>query len=161
MDRYHTRHPERELTAEEINQVIAGQRMMTLAMCKDNEPYLVSVNFAYDLHRNCFYFHCSKTGKKMEYLKANPVVWGQILEDKGYTQGECEHHYRTVQFKGIATVLEDDLDVREALVYLIDQQEDDPDPVKKRNIETGKYKKAAMVRVDVEGFTGKTDKKRN
>ncbi len=155
MDKYHQRHPDKELNSEQINQVIAGSRLMTLAFSKDGEPYLATVNFAYDLHKNCFYFHCSKVGKKMEYMKENPAVWGQILEDNGYVQGECQHVYRTVQFKGKATELTDDLDIKEALIYLINQQEDDPDPVKKKNIETGKYKSAAMVRIDVKGFTGK------
>jgi len=155
MDEYHQRRPDQVLDSKAINGIIAKNRLMTIAVSKDNEPYLFTVNFAYDLHRNCFYFHCSKVGKKMEYMKANPVVWGQIMEDKGYVQGDCKHHYRTVQFKGTAIVLEDELDIKEALTYLIDQQEDDPDPMKKRNIEGGEYKKVSMVRIDVEGFTGK------
>ncbi len=140
---------------EEIEQVLADARLMTLAMCKEGAPYLVTVNFAYDQGRNCFYFHCAKSGKKMDYLGNNPAVWGQILEDGGYVQGQCEHRYLCVHFKGRATILEDDEAIREAMVCLIEQQEDDPNPVKKRNIETGEYAGAAMVRIDVEAFTGK------
>jgi len=106
-------------------------------------------------HPECFYFHCSKSGKKIDYLRSNPVVWGQIIEDGGYVEGECEHRYLCVHFKGRATILEDDEDVKKALVLLIDQQEDDPDPVKKRNIETGEYTGVIMVRIDVDGFSGK------
>ncbi len=140
---------------EEISSVISDARLMTLAMCKDDEPYLVTVNFVFDPGEKCFFFHCAKTGKKIDYLRSNPVVWGQIMEDGGYVQGECVHRYRSVHFKGSVTILDDDGDIKKALTYLIEKQEKDPDPVKKRNIETGKYTGTMMVRIDVEGFSGK------
>jgi len=149
------RHPDKVMGPEDIVNVIKAGRLMTVAMSKDDVPYLVTVNFAFDGEKQCFYFHCSKSGKKIDYLRSNPVVWGQIIEDGGYVQGECEHRYLCVHFKGRATILEDDEDVKKALVLLIDQQEDDPDPVKKRNIETGEYTGVIMVRIDVDGFSGK------
>jgi nitroimidazol reductase NimA-like FMN-containing flavoprotein (pyridoxamine 5'-phosphate oxidase superfamily) len=149
------RHPDKEMDHNEIVDVIGKGRLMTVAMSKDDEPYLVTANYAFDEKEECFYFHCAKSGKKIDYLRGNPAVWGQVMEDGGYVQGECEHKYRSVHFKGTASILDEEAGVKNALVFLIEQQEDDPNPVKKRNIETGKFTGAIMVRIDVDGFTGK------
>jgi nitroimidazol reductase NimA-like FMN-containing flavoprotein (pyridoxamine 5'-phosphate oxidase superfamily) len=39
----------------------------TLALCKDNTPYALALNFAY--LDDCFYFHGSKKGKKQEFIQ--------------------------------------------------------------------------------------------
>jgi len=72
---------------------------VTIAMCKDNHPYLVTLNHGYDEENNCIYFHCAKEGKKLDYLKANDTVWGQAFLDYGY-EGDCTQHYATVMFQG-------------------------------------------------------------
>ncbi len=103
MDTYHLRRSEKEITdPDQILAIIRGQKYMTLAKCKDNVLYLVTVNYGYDEARNCFYFHCARKVKKQDYLAANPMVWGQIVEDAGYQDGKCDHAFRTVQFQGCA-----------------------------------------------------------
>ena len=103
INKYHTRHPEKEITDHsEILRIVKSQKFMTIAMSKDNEPYLVTVNHAFDEEKNCFYFHCSKTGKKADFIHSNTKVWGQILEDNGYLVRQCDHAYRSVHFTGLA-----------------------------------------------------------
>jgi len=156
MTEYHTRHPEKAIEdQDEIISVIDSQRLLTIAMSVDDEPYLVTVNYGYDPEERCFYFHCATNGKKIDYLKANPVVWCQIMEDRGYVQTECEHHFRTVQFRGEAEVLTDFDEIRKALALLIEQQEDEPDPVKERLLAKVKPGKLSMVRIRAGEFSGK------
>lgn len=156
MEKYHNRRPEKAIKDhQEILQVIREQKFLTFALCKDNEPYIVTVNYAYDEAQNCFYFHAAKVGKKLDYLQANPVVWGQILEDQGYLQGECNHAYRTVQFKGVAELVTTLDEQRKALHMMIDRLEDSPEPMKKQFIEENAFKNVAIYRITVEGFTGK------
>ncbi len=156
--KYHMRKKEKEITdREEILEVIKGQRFLTLAMSMDDQPYTVPVNYAFDETKDTFYFHCAGVGKKMDVLKANPNVWGQIIEDNGYKMGDCDHAYRCIMFKGKATVIEDKGVLIHALGLLIDQQEDDPAPMKKRNIESGNLKNVHLVKVEVEFFTGKAN----
>jgi uncharacterized protein len=153
---YHQRRPEKVIADEqEMLEIIDGQAVMTLAMCKDYEPYLVTVNYGYERDRRCFYFHCARVGKKMDYLKANPVVWGQVLEDNGYLDGECNHAFRTVQFRGRATLLHSDDEKRHALDVMIDHLESDPATVKERFEKPDAMAKVMLVRVDVEEMTGK------
>jgi hypothetical protein len=140
---------------EELLEIIQGQKYMTLALCSGQEPYLVSVNYGYDVEENCFYFHCAKEGRKIDYLKANPVVYGQILEDNGYLAGECDHAARTVQFRARASFLESAEAKRRALTLMIDQLEPEPEPVKARSLKAPRIAGVVIVSLQVETLTGK------
>jgi hypothetical protein len=156
MATYHQRRPEKTITDEvELLEIIDGQGFMTLAMCKDNEPYLVTVNYGYEPDKRCFYFHCARQGKKMDFMQANPVLWGQIVEDNGYIDGECDHAFRSVEFRGRVTRLEGDDARRHAIGVMIDHLESDPAEVKKRFDKPEALAKAVVMRVDVEQMTGK------
>ncbi len=156
MTEYHTRHPEKTIEDEaEILEVIDSQRLLTMAMSSDDEPYLVTVNYAFDPDTREFYFHCATSGKKIDIIRANPSVWCQITEDRGYVQTECEHHFRTVHFPGEATVIEDIDEIRRTISMLIHQQEDEPDPVRERLLAKVKPGKLYMVRIKAGEFSGK------
>lgn len=158
MENYHLRHPNKAIeNIDEIYDVIASQRYLTLAMSRNDEPYLVTVNFAFDKETECFYFHCAKKGRKLEYLRGNPNVWGQVLEDLGYVEGHCDHNYRTVMFRGTAEILEDLEETRHAMGLLIESQEADPSIMRKKHIETGTFDRAHMVRIRALSFTGKVN----
>jgi hypothetical protein len=155
-EKYHLRHPEKAIEDEkEINEVISGTKFMTIAMCRDNEPYIASLNFAYDPVRKSLYFHCSPSGKKVDYLRANPSVWGIIVEDNGYVQGACDHSYRSVQFRGRARFLTGGEEKVEALSLLIDRLDAEPEKMKKRLLVPGRTDKVAVCRIEVDYFTGK------
>ncbi len=53
-----------------IENVLIEAEYGTLALCADNKPYSVPINFVYV--DEIFYFHGSKSGKKIEYIKSNP-----------------------------------------------------------------------------------------
>ena len=116
MTDYHFHHPEKMFTDRaELLEIIGGQRLMTLAMAVDGQPYLITVNYGFDAEANCFYFHCAPEGKKLDYLRANPNVWGQVVENRGYVTGKCDHAYRSVHFAGQVDFLEDEEEKRAAL----------------------------------------------
>ena len=116
MTDYHFHHPEKMFTDRaELLEIIGGQRLMTLAMAVDGQPYLITVNYGFDAEANCFYFHCAPEGKKLDYLRANPNVWGQVVENRGYVTGKCDHAYRSVHFAGRVDFLETEEEKRAAL----------------------------------------------
>jgi nitroimidazol reductase NimA-like FMN-containing flavoprotein (pyridoxamine 5'-phosphate oxidase superfamily) len=153
---YHLLRAERAITSpDELLEIIAGQKHMTLALCRGGEPYLVTVNYGYDPRERCFYFHCAPQGKKVDYLRANPTVWGQVLDDRGYLAGRCDHAYRTVQFCGRAELVEDIEDKRRALAMMIERLEPDPEPVKRRFLSEKRVRQVGIVRVRVLEMSGK------
>ncbi len=160
MPPYHQRKTDQIIDDEAaIEAVIERGQHMTLAMARDGEPYLSTVNYGYDPDQRRFYFHCALKGKKADFLRANGTVWGQILEDRGYLPGRCLHNYVTVQFRGQATFEEDAAGKRDALHRMIDQLEPDPEPLKKRFVTDKSVRGVAVVRVDVEMFSAKRGKK--
>jgi hypothetical protein len=156
MERYHMRRKDKVIEdPSEMKRVLLSQKHVTLALCKDGEPYLVTMNHGYDEGQNCLYFHCADKGKKLDVLRANPRVWGQALEDLGYRDGLCDHGYRTVQFEGTAEFVTDMDEKRHALEVMIDQLEPDPGPVKARTLEPARIKAVGILRVRLVAMTGK------
>lgn len=159
MPHYHQRRPKQTLTDTAVIDAIIGRsEHLTMAMARDGEPYLATVNHGYDAEQRCFFFHCSVKGKKADILRANPRIWGQILEDLGYRDGRCLHDYRTVQFAGTVTFVEDPDEKRRALHLMIDQLESDPERVKARFVTDKSVKGVGIGRIDVEAFTAKAGK---
>jgi len=155
MKRFHARRKDKEIDSlEELWDVLRSQKYMTVACSKDNQPYLFTVNYAFDHSKNSLYFHCAPEGKKMEYLASNPLVWGQVIEDRGYLYGKCDHNYRSVHFQGVVQVVQEEKEKMEALHLLIDQQELDPEPVK-RNLTPKQIENTAIVKILIIGISGK------
>ncbi|MHA2272932.1 MAG: pyridoxamine 5'-phosphate oxidase family protein [Candidatus Hodarchaeales archaeon] len=156
LTQYHLRRSEKAITEKtELVEIIHSQKFMTLALSRKNEPYLVTVNYAYNDDEKCFYFHCAMEGKKIDYLKDNPMVWGQILDDRGYLEGECDHAFRCVHFKGHVEFLTTDEEKRAALYRLIEQQEQNPELRKDQLDKTESLTTVGVVRVHIKAMTGK------
>jgi nitroimidazol reductase NimA-like FMN-containing flavoprotein (pyridoxamine 5'-phosphate oxidase superfamily) len=106
--KYHMLRNDKEITDEEaLKKILKTAQYVTLAMVKDNEPYLVSLSHCYDEEKHCIYIHSAKKGKKLDFMRANPVVWGQALLDHGYVETECTHNYASVMFSGKVSFIED------------------------------------------------------
>ena len=86
------RRKEKKIESEdEMIAIIESAKYVTIAMSVKDEPYLATLSHGYDREKNCIYFHCAQEGKKVDILKENNVVWGQALEDHGYTEGACAY----------------------------------------------------------------------
>jgi hypothetical protein len=137
-----------------LERILKTTQYITVAMTKDNEPYLVSLSHGYDDKQHCIYFHCAKEGKKLDYLQANPTVWGQALIDEGYCQGECDHRYATVMFKGNVTFIEDREQKWRALSAMTRQLDENAEELIYRREQEG-VDSAIIGRIDIEYMTGK------
>lgn len=156
MESYHIRRREKAITDQrEMDEILAGQMYMTVAMCKDGEPYLVPLNYAYDASGKFFTFHCAATGKKMDFLRANPRVWGQVVEDSGYIAGECDHAFRCVMFSGNVEFVEDIGEKRKALYAMVQHAEKALDDERRAFIAESRLLKVAVGRIIVAEMSGK------
>lgn len=154
--RYHVRDSERAVESrEDMLGIIARGKHMTISMVDDGHPYLVSLNYSFDGDRSLLYFHCAREGRKLDALKANPEVWGQVMEDLGCLAGRCDYGYRTVMFWGKASVVDDISEKKRALEMMIDRLEPEPMEMKRRMITDVRVRDATVVRIAIEGMTGK------
>ncbi len=146
-------------STDEMKKIIQLADHITIAMCKDNEPYLVTLSHGYDPDKNCIYFHCAREGKKIDILNANNVVWGQALIDKGYVQGKCDHLYATTQFVGTVSFIDSFDEKKEALLNMIKKLEENPDEVAKKQLTEKSVSRVTIGRIDIEAMSGKEAKK--
>lgn len=151
---FHVRRKDREITdPQTLKKVLKTTKYVTIALCMDNEPYLVSLSHGYDETRNCIYFHCADEGKKLVYIKANNNVWGQAVQDYGVTD-ECDYAYTSVHFKGTVTLIDDLNEKRHAIEVMVRQLSENPEK-KLAQIRMEKLAKTTMGRIDISYMTGK------
>lgn len=150
------RRKEKAITDEKImKKILSEVAYVTIALCKDNQPYLVSLSHGYDPDKNCIYFHCASEGKKIEYLEENNVVWGQAIIDQGYVQGACDHLYATTQFKGKVTFIDDFEEKKEALTNMVHKLDKNPDAVIYKQLTQQSVTKITIGRIDIDYLSGK------
>jgi len=153
------RRNEKEITEkDELIQIIKAGKFATISMAKDNEPYLVTLTYGYDLTKNALYFHCAKEGLKINFLKYNPNVCGTIVEDGGYSDG-CIQIFRSVVFRGKMVVVDKIEEKKCGFDVMINHLESDKNIVKDKNLNSDDaYIKPAMLRLDISHITGKEEK---
>jgi nitroimidazol reductase NimA-like FMN-containing flavoprotein (pyridoxamine 5'-phosphate oxidase superfamily) len=151
---FHVRRKDREVTdPKELRQVLKRTKYVTVALCMDSEPYLVTLSHGYDQVKNCLYFHCASEGKKLVYLKANSKVWGQAVLDFGVTD-ECDYAYQSVHFSGKISLIEDLSEKQHAIEVLVRQLSQKPE-AKLAKIKPEKLKQTTIGRIDIEYMSGK------
>jgi uncharacterized protein len=63
---------------EMIIEILKETEYGTLALCNNNIPYSVPMNFVYD--EDTVYFHGSKKGRKMEFMRENSIASLSVVE---------------------------------------------------------------------------------
>ena len=151
---FHVRRKDREITdSDALKTVLKATKYVTIALCMDDEPYLVSLSHGYDEKRNCLYFHCADEGKKLVYMKANSKVWGQPVLDYGVTD-ECDYAYKSVHFKGTMSLIDDLSEKQHAMEVLVRQLSETPEE-KLAKIKPEKLAKTTMGKIDITSMSGK------
>ena len=151
---FHVRRKDREITDPgEMNQVLKSTKYVTVALCIDNEPYLVSLSHGFDEKQTCLYFHCATEGKKLVYLKSNNKVWGQAILDYGVTD-DCDYAYTCVHFSGRILLIDDLTEKQHAIEVMVRQLSANPE-AKLAKIKPEKLAKTTMGRIDIDYMTGK------
>ncbi len=116
---YHIRRADKAITdPAKLRRVLREAKHITLAMCRGDKPYLVSLNHAYDAERDCIYVHSAPEGKKLDILRVNPNVWGQAVIDHGFYGGadDCRQNYVSAMFEGTFSFVEDPAEKLHAFV---------------------------------------------
>ncbi len=103
---------------EEMEKMLREEDIGYLALSLDGKPYVVPLNYHYVDGK--ILFHCSLTGKKLDYLKANPEVCfavgrhpGQVRDHAG--GNPCHVDSDSVICYGKARILEDLTECKAAL----------------------------------------------
>ena len=115
------------LDRAEILALIQKSPVMRLALCLDDEPYVVPVSFACD--GKALYFHCAPEGLKVDILRRNSRVCclfehDLAFEPKGDSPCKWGFIYSTVIVHGTASEILDPQAKHAALQLITDHYAD-------------------------------------
>jgi nitroimidazol reductase NimA-like FMN-containing flavoprotein (pyridoxamine 5'-phosphate oxidase superfamily) len=97
-------------SCEEMEKILRKETMGFLGLCMDGMPYVVPLTYGYV--KGKILFHCALTGKKLDYIKANPQVCFAVGRQSGkvcrHPQGaRCPVDTDSVICYGKARIIED------------------------------------------------------
>ena len=153
------RRKEKEITDENLlKTLIIEGKYVSISMCRENEPYIVTLSYGYDPDKNCLYFHCANEGLKIEFIKKNPLVCATIIKDSGYKMNECDHAYQSIIMRGNLVIINSIEEKKHGFDVLISHLEENPEPIKKKHLSDKKsYVNSCILRLDIEEVSGKTN----
>lgn len=158
MNKYHlTNRPNREITEKgKIHSIIRNGKFITVAMCRNAEPYIVTLSYGYDKVNQTLYFHSSTKGLKLDFLNANKNVCATIIEDGGYVKNECAHEYTSVVLFGTMEVVYDLEEKKRGMQVLLNHLEENADVRKKMILKSEEaYKNMAILKLCITNFKAK------
>ena len=156
MEKYHLRRKDREISQkEEIQSLLHSQAITTISMCSNGKPYLITLDYVYDENNGALYFHSAREGKKIDILKKNPSVWGQVLEDLGYIKNECSHAYRSIHYEGDVSFISDLQRKKEILIKMIKKFESNSESFSQRFLKDSSLESVAIGKIKIKNLTGK------
>ncbi len=98
-----------------IDDILAGAQYGTLALCEDDIPYSVPVNFVHQ--GDAIYFHGSLKGRKADMISKNPLCSFNVVEPYSMIQSyfssldglacPTTHFFRSVSIQGKIGIVSD------------------------------------------------------
>jgi nitroimidazol reductase NimA-like FMN-containing flavoprotein (pyridoxamine 5'-phosphate oxidase superfamily) len=161
MTQYHLlNRPNREITSEdEVSGILKNGKFAVISLCRGNEPYVVTLSYGYDKEAETLYFHTSKVGLKLEFLRENSLVCATVIEDGGYVKGVCEHVYKTAVFWGRMGIVSDAEEKKHGMNVLLTHLEQEDSTVKKYLLKAeGSYSKMEVLKLKITQIHGKAGK---
>jgi len=161
MQQYHIQNrPTRELKLDsEIKEILKNGKFTVISMCRDNEPYIVTLSYGFDAGHNSLYFHCATKGLKLDFIRSNPNVCATVIDDGGYVMGHCEHNYKTVVFWGQLKVVTEPEERIHGMNVLLNHLEQDSGVIASYVVKSNNQaSKMEILRLDIIQIHGKAGK---
>lgn len=119
---------------------------------EDGYPYAVPLSYVY--HDSKIYFHCAKTGHKLDAIARNNKVSFCVIDTDQVVPQEYTTYFRSVIIFGRARILEDEGKKRSALETLAAKYS--PDDEQGRLQEINKlFQQTCLVEIEIDHMTGK------
>lgn len=140
------------LSLEETISILEQETSGTLAVLGDDGyPYAVPLSYVYEDSK--IYFHCAKTGHKMEAIINNDKVSFCIIAQDQIIPEEYTTYYRSVIVFGKARLLENE-EKRHAVEVLAKKYSPEDEAGRAKEIEES-FNRVVMVEIAIEHMTGK------
>jgi uncharacterized protein len=157
MEKYHMRRQDRQINDEnELSEILSNGKYIVISMCRENEPYIVSLSYGYDKTNNVLFMHTGLKGLKIDFITCNPNVCATIIDDGGYIMGDCSHKYRSIVIDGKISIVENLEEKKYGMDVILNHLEETPSVIKERALKNeNMYNNIAILRLDITSLTGK------
>ncbi len=105
------------LGAEEIRRILERNTCGVLAVTGE-EGFPYAVPLSYTAQGDKIYFHCAKTGHKVDAIRQNAKVSFCVVDQDQIVPEKYTTYFRSVIAFGTAAILEDEAQIRQALESL-------------------------------------------
>jgi nitroimidazol reductase NimA-like FMN-containing flavoprotein (pyridoxamine 5'-phosphate oxidase superfamily) len=154
------RHSDRAKGDDWIRKFLHRGAMGTLATTRDDQPFLVTRNYAYDTGRHAIYMHGARKGRTFENIQANNKVCFNVSEMGRLLPAdealEVGIEYAGVVVFGIATLVDDPAEATHGLRLLLEKYFPQLEyGLDYKPILPDALKITAVIRIDIESWSGK------
>lgn len=147
------RRKKQALSLEESIAVLHRGTSGVLAVSGDHGyPYAVPLSYVY--HDRKIFFHCAKTGHKLDAIAGNQKVSFCVIDQDNVVPQEYTTHFRSVIVFGKARILENADEKRSALEIFAARYSPDHEQGRLQEIED-QFNHVCLVEIAIEHMTGK------
>ena len=148
------RRKKQALSVEENIQVLNRGTSGVLAVSGDDGyPYAVPLSYVY--HDNKIFFHCAKTGHKLDSIIRNEKVSFCVIDQNQIVQEEYTSYFCSVIVFGKARILEEDTEKRKALEILTARYSPDQEKSHQLQVIEKEYNTVCVIEIAIEHMSGK------
>ncbi|MCH5162233.1 MAG: pyridoxamine 5'-phosphate oxidase family protein [Clostridiales bacterium] len=148
------RRKNQRLTETECVEILHRNTAGVLAVLGDEGyPYAVPMSYVYD--GEALYFHCAKSGHKLDAIKSCDKVSFCVIDQDEVVPQKYTTHFRSVVLFGRASILNNDEEVLSAIGKLAIKYHP-TDSKRNRDIAIKKeYSAMCIIKIDIAHMTGK------
>lgn len=151
------RRKRQQLTDTECIEILKRNTSGVLAVSGDSEyPYAVPLSYVYDEHT--LYFHCAKSGHKLDAIKDCDKVSFCVVDQDLVVPQKYTTYYRSVIVFGRASIIDQEDEIRSAIEKLAIKYYSDDSKDNRDSFIEKEYKALCVVKIQIEHMTGKEAK---
>ena len=148
------RRKNQSLSLEECALVLNRGTSGVLALSGDDHyPYAVPISYVYDGAK--LYFHCAKSGHKLDAVTRNPKASFCVIDQDQVVPEEYTSYYRSVIVFGTIKILEHEEEKRIAIEKLALKYAPNDSAVNRQKAIEREWEPLCMLEMSVQHMTGK------
>lgn len=148
------RRKRQSLTTEEIAEVLRKGTSGVLALSGDDGyPYAVPISYVYD--GDSIYFHCAKTGHKLDAIQRNAKASFCVIDQDQIVPEKYTTYFRSVIVFGKIRILTEDTEKRAAIEKLSLKYVPTDTETQRGNAIERDWKPLCMLEMRIEHMSGK------
>ena len=142
------------LSREEVSSVLYRGTSGVLALSgDDNYPYAVPISYVYDGEN--IYFHCAKSGHKLDVIQQNEKVSFCVIDQDKIVPDEYTSYFRSVIAFGHVEVITDEKEKLSAVEKLAIKYAPKDTAIGRKNAIDREWTPLCMLKMSIDHITGK------